>query len=74
MPVKLAYVLSFIEIEFQRKTLYSEAEITFTSKRSTVYRIREGAGLILGYVGGAHSLLFTLLWYFSKHPIATPVV
>lgn len=67
-PVKLAYEPSFIDRHF-----YSEAEITFTGKGSTVHRIR-GAGLSLGYVGGAHSLLFTLLWYVSKHPIATPVV
>lgn len=65
MPVKAAYEPSFIDRHF-----YSEVEITFTGKGSTVHRIREGAGLSLGYVGGAHSLL----WYVSKHSIATPVV
>lgn len=66
MPVQLAYGPSIIYKHF-----YSEAEINFTGKGSTVHRIRGGAGLMRsGYVGVAHSLL----WYVSKHPIATPVV
>lgn len=66
MPVKLAYGPSFIDRHF-----YSEAEMTFTGKGSTGSEKEQDS--VWG-VGGAHSLLFTLLWYVSKHPIATPMV
>lgn len=63
MPVQLAYGPSIIYKHF-----YSEAEINFTGKGSA--QDQRWSRTQSGYVGVAHSLL----WYVSKHPIATPVV